>query len=50
MILPWPAFLLLAKGLGFVSTWMLVVTLVISAYGLTLLITPNPTSSTEHDR
>lgn len=40
LLLPWPAFLLLAKGLGFVSAWMLIVTLVISAFGLTVLISP----------
>jgi len=41
MILPWLVFLAAAKGFGFVATWMLVVTLVISAFGLTLLISPN---------
>lgn len=40
MILPWPAFLLIAKGLGFVSAWLLIATLLVSAFGLTLLISP----------
>jgi hypothetical protein len=44
MILPWPLFLLVAKGLGFVSAWLLIGTLLVSAFGLTLLISPSPAS------
>jgi hypothetical protein len=40
MIFPWPVFLLIAKGLGFVSAWVLIATLLVSAFGLTLLISP----------
>jgi hypothetical protein len=40
MIVPWPVFLLAAKGLGFVSSWLLIATLLVSAFGLTLLISP----------